>query len=43
MATLSAELKKALADPAAQQKMLGAGTVAAYMPPEQLAARMKAD
>ncbi|SPR97662.1 Bug family tripartite tricarboxylate transporter substrate binding protein [Cupriavidus taiwanensis] len=43
VATLSAELKKALADPAVQQKMLGAGTVAAYMPPEQLAARMKAD
>ncbi|NUO84856.1 MAG: tripartite tricarboxylate transporter substrate binding protein [Cupriavidus sp.] len=41
--TLSAELKKALADPTVQQKMLGAGTVAAYMPPEQLAARMKAD
>ncbi|SOY47867.1 conserved hypothetical protein, UPF0065 [Cupriavidus taiwanensis] len=43
VATLSAELKKALADPTVQQKMLGAGTVAAYMPPEQLAARMKAD
>ncbi|MGY2486926.1 tripartite tricarboxylate transporter substrate binding protein [Cupriavidus sp. CP313] len=43
VATLSAELKKALADPAVQQKMLGAGTVAAYMPPDQLAARMKAD
>ena len=43
VATLSAELKKALADPTVQQKMLGAGTVAAYMPQEQLAARMKAD
>ncbi len=43
VATLSAELKKALADPAVQQKMLGAGTAAAYMPPDQLAARMKAD
>ncbi|SOY88516.1 Bug family tripartite tricarboxylate transporter substrate binding protein [Cupriavidus taiwanensis] len=43
VATLSAELKKALADPTVQQKMLGAGTVAAYLPPEQLAARMKAD
>ncbi|WP_427310578.1 Bug family tripartite tricarboxylate transporter substrate binding protein [Cupriavidus sp. H39] len=43
VATLSAELKQALADPTVQQKMLGAGTVAAYMPPEQLAARMKTD
>ncbi|MDK3022547.1 tripartite tricarboxylate transporter substrate binding protein [Cupriavidus taiwanensis] len=43
VAKLSAELKQALADPTVQQKMLGAGTVAAYMPPEQLAARMKAD
>ncbi|MBY4948754.1 tripartite tricarboxylate transporter substrate binding protein [Cupriavidus respiraculi] len=40
---LSAELKNALADPVVQEKMLGAGTVAAYMPPEQLAARMRAD
>lgn len=38
IAKLSAELKAALADPTVQQKMLGAGTVAAYMPPEQLAA-----
>lgn len=43
VAKLSAELKQALADPTVQQKMLGAGTVAAYMPPDQLAARMKAD
>jgi len=43
IAKLSAELKAALADPTVQQKMLGAGTVAAYMPPEQLAARMRAD
>ncbi|WP_439683139.1 Extra-cytoplasmic solute receptor [Cupriavidus oxalaticus] len=43
VAKLSAELKGALADPTVQQKMLGAGTVAAYLPPEQLAARMSGD
>lgn len=43
VAKLSAELKAALADPAVQQKMLGAGTVASYMPPEQLATRMRND
>ncbi|WP_420993216.1 Bug family tripartite tricarboxylate transporter substrate binding protein [Cupriavidus sp. 30B13] len=43
IARLSAELKAALADPVVQEKMLGAGTVAAYMPPEQLAARMRND
>ncbi|MGO4325495.1 Bug family tripartite tricarboxylate transporter substrate binding protein [Cupriavidus sp. 2TAF22] len=43
VAKLSAELKAALADPVVQEKMLGAGTVAAYMPPEQLATRMRND
>ncbi|CAG2130635.1 Bug family tripartite tricarboxylate transporter substrate binding protein [Cupriavidus numazuensis] len=43
VALLSAELKSALADPVVQQKMLGAGTIASYMPPDQLAARMRAD
>ncbi|MGO4412415.1 Tripartite-type tricarboxylate transporter, receptor component TctC [Cupriavidus sp. OV038] len=43
VAKLSAELKAALADPTVQQKMLGAGTVASYMPPDQLATRMRND
>ncbi|MBY4896452.1 tripartite tricarboxylate transporter substrate binding protein [Cupriavidus sp. AU9028] len=43
VAKLSAELKAALADPVVQEKMLGAGTVAAYQTPEQMAARMRAD
>ncbi|MHA7681252.1 Bug family tripartite tricarboxylate transporter substrate binding protein [Cupriavidus sp. PET2-C1] len=43
IAKLSAELKAALADPVVQEKMLGAGTVAAYQPPEQLASRMRND
>lgn len=43
IAKLSAELKAALADPVVQEKMLGAGTVAAYQPPEQLASRMRSD
>lgn len=43
VARLSDALKGALADPAVQQKMLGAGTVASYLPSEQLAARMQGD
>ncbi|WP_454763275.1 tripartite tricarboxylate transporter substrate binding protein [Cupriavidus campinensis] len=43
VAALSAELRAALADPVVQQKMLGAGTVASYMPPDQLASRMRND
>jgi tripartite-type tricarboxylate transporter receptor subunit TctC len=43
VAKLGAELKLALADPVVQEKMLGAGTVAAYLPPDQLSARMAAD
>lgn len=43
IARLSGELKALLADPVVQEKMLGAGTVAAYMPPEQMANRMRAD
>ncbi|MGY8523909.1 Bug family tripartite tricarboxylate transporter substrate binding protein [Paracidovorax citrulli] len=43
VARLTAELKAALADPVVQEKMLGAGTVAAYQTPEQMAARMRAD
>ncbi|SDC16779.1 Tripartite-type tricarboxylate transporter, receptor component TctC [Cupriavidus sp. YR651] len=43
VAKLSAELRAALADPTVQQKMLGAGTVASFMPPDQLATRMRND
>jgi tripartite-type tricarboxylate transporter receptor subunit TctC len=43
VAKLSAALKGALADPTVQQKMLGAGTVASYLPADQLAARMQGD
>lgn len=43
VARLSDELKAALADPAVQEKMLGAGTVAAYMPADKLSARMRDD
>lgn len=43
VARLSDALKGALADPAVQQKMLGAGTVASYLPSEQLAVRMQGD
>ncbi|CAG2138977.1 hypothetical protein LMG31506_02043 [Cupriavidus yeoncheonensis] len=41
VAKLSGELKRVLADPAVQEKLQGAGTLAAYMPPEQFAARMR--
>jgi len=43
VAKLTDALKGALADSAVQQKMLGAGTVASYLPPDQLASRMQAD
>ncbi|MFC4419474.1 Bug family tripartite tricarboxylate transporter substrate binding protein [Cupriavidus pampae] len=43
VAKLSDALKGALADSAVQQKMLGAGTVASYLPPDQLASRMQTD
>ncbi|RZT41499.1 Bug family tripartite tricarboxylate transporter substrate binding protein [Cupriavidus agavae] len=42
-ARLSDALKGALADPAVQQKMLGAGTVAAFLPADQLTTRMQND
>jgi tripartite-type tricarboxylate transporter receptor subunit TctC len=40
---LNKELRNALADREVQAKMLSAGTVAAYLQPEQMAARMRAD
>ncbi len=43
VAQLSTALKGALADPTVQQKMLGAGTVASYLPSDQLATRMRND
>jgi len=43
VAKLSNALKGALADPTVQQKMLGAGTVASYLPSDQFAARMRND
>jgi len=43
VAKLSDALKGALADPTVQQKMLGAGTVASYLPSDQLATRMQND
>ena len=43
VAKLSDALKGALADPTVQQKMLGAGTVASYLPSDQLATRMHND
>ena len=43
VARLSGELKTALADKEVQAKLVKVGTAAAYQPPEQLAARMRAD
>ncbi|ABF09461.1 tripartite-type tricarboxylate transporter receptor subunit TctC [Cupriavidus metallidurans] len=43
VAKLSAALKGALADPTVEQKMLGAGTVASYLPSDQFATRMRND
>ncbi|QET04180.1 tripartite tricarboxylate transporter substrate binding protein [Cupriavidus pauculus] len=43
VARLSDALKGALADAAVQQKMLGAGTIASYLPPDQLTSRMQGD
>jgi tripartite-type tricarboxylate transporter receptor subunit TctC len=43
IARLNKELQNVLADKEVQAKMLSAGTVAAYMPPEQMAGRMRSD
>jgi tripartite-type tricarboxylate transporter receptor subunit TctC len=43
VAKLSAALRGALADPTVEQKMLGAGTVASYLPSDQFATRMRND
>ncbi|WP_423200471.1 Extra-cytoplasmic solute receptor [Cupriavidus sp. H19C3] len=40
---LSDALQGALADPTVQQKMLGVGTVASYLPPDKFAGRIKDD
>jgi tripartite-type tricarboxylate transporter receptor subunit TctC len=43
IARLNKELQSVLADKEVQAKMLNAGTVAAYLPPEQMSERMRSD
>ncbi|AQV97512.1 ABC transporter substrate-binding protein [Cupriavidus necator] len=40
---LTAELARILADPVVQEKLQGAGTIAAYLPPDAFAKRMRDD